>query len=88
MTTEEKDQYKKDIESAANAYGFKFSRIGCVCSGSQLIYDTYHAGKHFELDVWHARGYWHLYEGTTKVSFGTDKIYLQQQIQKLWDLFS
>lgn len=88
MSAADKEQYKKDIESILMQYGFRFSRIGCACSGSQLIYDTYHGGKHFELDMWHARGYWHLFLGTSKVAFGTNADYLKQEIQKLWDLYN
>ena len=88
MTAEQKKEYQIGIEEVIAEYGFTFSRIGCPCSGSQRIYVATRGNARFELDVWIARGYWHLYEKKMKVSFGTNKQYLQQELSKLWDLYS
>lgn len=88
MTSAEKIEYQKGIEETISVFGFVFSRVGCPCSGSQRIYTAILNKTRFELNVWSARGYWHLYEGKTKVSFGTNKQYLQQELSKLWDLYS
>lgn len=86
MTANEKDQYKRDIEQAAMPFGFAFSNYGCMCSGGQLIYTACHGNHRYELDVWHARGYWHLFQDRYKIGYGTTRESLINQIQKLWDL--
>lgn len=86
MTASEKEEYKRAIEGTAATYGFKFSRHGCMCSGGQLIYTASNGSHRYELNVWHARGFWHLYQGKTKIGFGTSPEALQTKIQQLWDL--
>ena len=86
MTANEKAQYKSEIESVGKTFGFTFSHHGCLCSGGQLIYAAVRGKHRYELDVWHARGYWHLYQGRVKVAYGTSSESLKIQIQQLWDL--
>ena len=88
MTVEEKQRDQNGVESVISAFGFTYSRIGCPCSGSQRIYTAIRGKARFELNVWVSRGYWHLYEKKTKVSFGTNTEYLQQELSKLWDLYN
>ena len=88
MTVEEKQQYQQAIESVIAEYGFVFSRIGCPCSGSQRIYTVSNGKARFTIELWVARRYWHIYESKMKVSYGTKPEYLQQELKRLWDLFS
>lgn len=88
MTQEERKAYKVSIEQVAMPFGFKFTGHGCMCTGGQLVYDSYIGRSHFRLGVWDARGYWHLYENNTKIGFGTEPTYLQSELQKLWDLLN
>jgi len=87
MTQEQRNEYKMACERVALKYGFRFIGHGCMCSGGQLLYKAYRKST-FQIAVWDARGYWHLYENRTKIGFGTDPAILEQQIQHLWDLDS
>lgn len=86
MTTEERNEYKMACERVALKFGFQFIGHGCMCNGSPLLYNAYHANRTQQIAVWDARGYWNFYENRTKIGFGTDPAYLEQQIQQLWDI--
>lgn len=69
----------------AETLGFAFSRKGCPCSGTPLIYTKQVDGTLYTLTIWERRNTWRLTMRGCVLATG-NKDNLTDKIKALWDL--
>jgi len=69
----------------AEQLGFKYSRKGCPCSGTPLIYTTKKDGTLYTLTIWERRNVWQLKSKGYLLATGKAEN-LTDKIKSLWDL--
>lgn len=75
----------KDMQAQAQALGFTYSRKGCPCNGTPLIYTQQVGGTLYTLTLWERRGTWRLQaKGCVLATGGIDN--LETKIKAIWDL--
>lgn len=69
----------------AEALGFTYSRKGCPCNGTPLIYKKQVGGSVYQLTMWLKRNVWRLTARNCVLATG-NKDNMQTKIQAIWDL--
>ncbi len=69
----------------AQALGFTYSRKGCPCNGTPLIYTKQVDGTLYTLTLWERRNTWRLTAKGCVIATGT-KDNLTTKINAIWDL--
>ena len=75
----------KRMVEQAQALGFIYSRKGCPCNGTPLIYTKQVDGTLYTLTLWERRNTWRLTAKGCVIATGT-KDKLTTKIKAIWDL--
>lgn len=73
------------MQAQAEALGFTYSRKGCPCNGTPLIYTKTHDGTVQTLTIWQRRNTWRLTARGCLLATGNSDN-LTSKIKQLWDL--
>ena len=73
------------MQTTAETLGFRYSRKGCPCNGTPLIYTKEVGGTLYTLTLWTRRDTWRITAKGCVLATGNHDN-LQTKIQALWDL--
>lgn len=73
------------MKETAERLGFVFSRKGCPCNGTPLIYKTERGNIAYQLTMWIRKGHWKLTANGCSVAYGREEN-LETKIKEIWDL--
>lgn len=75
----------KAMQAQAQALGFTYSRKGCPCNGTPLIYTKEVGGVVQTLTLWERRGTWRLQSKGCVLATGNVEN-METKIKAIWDL--
>jgi len=73
------------MKETATRLGFEFSRKGCPCTGTPLIYTITKTTSIYTLTIWEKRNIWKLMTSGATIARGNAEN-MEDKIKAIWDL--